>query len=527
MRLRKIISLFFLLAVCIAAAGQETEQCRDFRFRVATEPVFFVSNPAAVALFRGHISMAEVAFRKDNGAYRALDESPDSYKAGAVTESYIGISDRVSFHGKLSWSYFAGQQMGGPVFMDPLFNPVSFLESTESSAGLKNRETYSLLGAVSYRFSDRWAAGFSLDYVSADQNKVKDPRFSNILMDMDIKAGVSFRPSDKLMLGLSLLYRSSIEQLRGGIYGTSDKQYFIYADKGGFFGTLVELTGDYNYISMSTLRPMKNDFFGLGLQVAGGSFSNELEVLYRQGYWGSRSSSTATFFEFSGIDASYRGRFVKKAGDGLHKVSLDLDYEFLRNYENLFNYVTPSGQDTRVEYFGQNPVLDRYRASAGLSYVWFKGLEGYLPRFSAGASLNAGAIARKTLLYPFYRNSDTETMDARLFADKSFFGGRSVFTLGLNGVFRTGFGTPRDDGSYDPAAASGYLSFDNYLDSQFEYDTANAAGAGAALTYTYLLSPRFVPYIRLSDDFSALLQAPQHLGGRFRNVALITLGCSF
>ncbi len=527
MKLRSLTVSFCILAAGFAAAAQEQEPCRDFYFRVGSDPMFMVSNPAAISAFKGHISMAELSFRKDDGAFLSLEDSPDSYRAAAHTESYISISDRISFRGRLSWSYFSGDKMGGPVLMEPIYNPVSFLESNTLTLGRKNKETYSLLGAASYRFSDKWSAGISLDYVSADQTKIKDPRFSNVWMDMNLKAGVSFRPSDSLMLGLTLLYRNTIEQVRSGIYGTTDKQYFIYADKGGFLGTIAELTGDYNYISLTNPRPMQNDFFGLGLQFAGCGIVNELDVLYRKGTWGGKASSTAIFFEFSGLEASYRGKFVKRRGDALHKLSLDIDYELLGNNENVFSYVTPVGQNTRVEYSGQNHISDRHLASAGLSYVFSKGMERYMPDFTAGASLSGSMLASSAVLYPFTRNSDTESFKAEVFADKSFYSGRSVFTISFSGSFRTGFGTPKEDATLVPGASSGYISFDDYLYRQFEYDTASAAGARAGFRYSYVVSARLIPYIELSDSFSAMLQAPQYLGGRFRNTALITLGCNF
>lgn len=525
MKLRSLTVFMFFLTACLSAAGQV--QNGDFRFKVDTDPVFFVSNPAALSAFRGHISVAEAAFSKENGGLIALHQSPDSYTAGASTESYVSISDRLSFHGKLRWSYFSGQQMGGPVFIDPDFNPVSFLESSTANLGRKNHETYALTGAMAYRFSDKWSAGLSLDYESADQTKVKDPRFSSILMDMKVKAGLSFRPSERLMLGLALLYRSNIEQLRGGIYGTTEKQYFIYADKGGYYGTMAELTGEYNYVPLNNFRPMNNSFAGFGLQIAGKSFSSELELMYRSGFWGTKSSSKPIFFEFSGIVASYKGRFLKRHGDGMHRLALDLDYEMLGNNENIFSYVTPPGQDTRVEYSGSNHILDRHRASAELSYVWYSDLDGYLPRFRAGATVSGKMVSRSTVLYPFTRKSDTESLLAELFADKSIFAGRSVFTVSLSGAFRTGFGTPKEDAVLVPGASSGYISFDDYLYRQFEYDTASALSAGAGFRYSYVVSARLVPYIKVSDNFSAMLHSPEYLSGGTRNVALITLGCSF
>ena len=161
MRLRNILASICFLAVALQAHGQEAERSRDFRFRTGTDPVFFLSHPAALAAFQGHISIAEIELRKDNGALCGLSESPDGFKGGAVTESYISVSDRISFHGKLGWSYFSGDRMGSQILMDPGFNPVNYLESTSATVGRRNKETYSLLGALSYKFSDRWAAGCS------------------------------------------------------------------------------------------------------------------------------------------------------------------------------------------------------------------------------------------------------------------------------------------------------------------------------------------------------------------------------
>ena len=528
MRLRHLPVTLCLLALPFAVWGQEAAVCRDFRFSTGTDPFLSLSNPAAISAFSGHISMAEVDFRKDNGGLISLTESPDSYRAGASTESYISISDKISFHGRLKWSYFSGRNMGAQVLMDPDYNPVNFLESDEATVGGKNREEYSLLGAMSYKLGDRWALGAEVDYTSADQTKIKDPRFSNVWMDLSLKAGFSFRPGDRQLFGAALLYRSTMETIRGGIYGTTDKQYFIYNDKGGYFGTMSELAGDLNYVpGTSENRPMKNDFFGLSLQAMSGAWSNDLEVLYRQGYYGKKASSSATYFEFSGVRAAYKGAFQARSGADIHKASLKLDYELLGNDENIFSYVTPPGQNTRVEYSGQNHILDRHTASAAISYVFHKDADGYLPAFSAGATISGRGRFQTTVLYPFYRNANCVTLDAEAFADRNIRKGASVFSLGAKLAFRDGWGNPKDDGSYASTSSSNLKSFDNYLFRQFEYDTALAAGAGLSFAYTRIISDKVAPYVKLSDSFSMLLAEPQYLGGRIRNVALITLGCNF
>ena len=44
-------------------------------------------------------------------------------------------------------------------------------------------------------------------------NKIKDPRFSNVWMDLDLNAGVRYVLSDFLTLGASLKWRNTLEQL--------------------------------------------------------------------------------------------------------------------------------------------------------------------------------------------------------------------------------------------------------------------------------------------------------------------------
>ncbi len=531
MRFRFIFASLCFLALYLTAGGQEAPECRDFRFAVDTNPFLTLSNPAAISAYGSHISMAGLDFRKDNGGLISLTESADSYKAGACTESYFCVSDKIAFHGRLSWSYFSGTGMGAQVLMDPLFNPVNFLEGDETTVGAKSREDYALLGAMSCKLNDRWALGCEIDYSSADQTKFKDPRFSNVWMDMNMKAGASFRPDQSTLLGAALIYRSTMEQIRGGIYGTTDKQYFIMADKGSFLGTVAGLSGDMDYVPMTEFRPMKNDFFGLSLQALTGAWTNEAEVLYRMGYYGKKASDSATYFEFSGIRAGYSCRFQTRSGEDIHRASLKLDYELLGNLENLFSIVSVPGQNTTINYYGQSQISKRHLASATLSYVWHKGAGGYLPKLSVGAELSGRGHLQSTVLYPFYRNSNCIGMTAHAFADRNIRKGASVFSFGGRLDFRYGLGKPKEDGVYDlpygTISGTTLRSFDNYLFRQFEYDTAPAAGAGLSFAYTRIISGKAAACVKVSDSFSMLINEPQYLSGRFRNVASVTLGLSF
>lgn len=527
MRLRTLIVCFCFLAAPVAVCGQEAGAYHDFYFVKETSPYLQLSNPAAVSTFTGHVSMAELAFRKDNGGLISLEESPDSYKGGAETESYISISDKISFHGKISWSYFSGRDMGGQILMDPSYNPVNFLESDETTIGRKNREEYVLVGDMAYKLSDSWALGCGVEYVSADQTKVKDPRFNSVWMDLGVRAGFTFRPSENSLFGMALVYRNTLEQLRGGIYGTTDKQYFVLTDKGGFYGTLDELAGDYNKIPTTETRPMSNSFYGAAFQLVSGSLSNELEVLWRDGYYGKQASASATFFKYSGVRAVYRGKLFARTGADLHRASWGLNYELLGNDENLFRFVTPTGENTYVDYTGKNHIMDRHQFAASLGYTWDKGVEEYMPSFTAGVSASGRGYMLSTVLYPFYRNASCVTVSADAFVRKNVKAWKGYFSLQADASFRTGFGNPRDDGAYASTSSTSIKSFDGYLNRQFEYDTAPAAGAALALIYTHRFTDKLAPYVKLSDTFTSLLAAPEYLSGRFRNIATITIGCNF
>ena len=524
-RILTLISLFLVSAFAAEAGEREV---RDFRFVKDTTPSLSLSNPAALSLWTGKLSMVGLEGTKGNGALVPLEGSKDDFNVRAETESYLRMSDRLSCHGKLSWSGFQGKEMGGPVLMDPDIHPVNFLESDETTVGVKNRELYGLTGDLSLSLSEKWSVGLGLTYESGDQTKVKDPRFSNIRMDMNWALGLAFCPSEDLLLGLSLLYRNLLEQFRGGIYGTTDRQYFVFTDKGGFLGSTAELTGDYNYVSVSNLRPMDNRYYGVSLQaLVSQRFSNELSVRYRDGYYGKKATSSPVFFEYSGIEAAYEGVCLLPVGRSLHRVALSLGFSLLGNEENVLRYVTPTGGNTQVEYTGQNHILDRTDLDAALDYRWYRDTEGTRPGSTLG--LRGAFVSRRqtTTLYPFYRNHSFTQVSLELFGQKCWTRGANAFVLDLAATGLAGFGTDKEDGSYAASTSSGLKSFDSYLGRYFEYKTAPRAGASAGFTFARRFKGGFEPYLKLSNSFLTLLSEPQYLGGRTRNVATLSIGCNF
>ena len=520
MTLRRFLIVALILAAASTAAGQDKV---DFYQYTASNPYLGLSNAAFLNTFQGRIGTIKTEFRKHDGELISLTESPDSWLAGALTESYFRTGDKLSFYGKMHWQYFQGKDMGGQILMDPEYNPVNFLEGSQENKGIKKRETYNLVGELSYKLGKRFAAGIQLNYTSADQTKVKDPRFSNIWMDIDANAGISFRFAKKSIVGVSFLYRNTLEQVRGGKYGATDKQYYIQSDKGGFYGTVTELSGDYNHISDQNSRPMENRFKGIAAQlVISDIFSSQFWARERSGYYGRKSSSTATFFEFTGAEMGYDGKLLVPFGESLHVLDLSARMESLTNNENKFKYVTPSGQNTQVNYTGQDKILSRSAIYASLAYTWYYG-----SAFAAGISSDARMRNGKTTLYPFWRKYNDSYAQADLWGRFGFPVGPCTLTFETHVNAGGGAGLPKKDGSEFEASSKTIRSFDDYLYRQFEYNTAKRAGASLSVKCSLPVRGGITPYISLYDSYTSLLEAPQYLDGRGRNIAAASIGCNF
>ena len=513
---------------CLAANAAGQDALRDYRFIWNTNPYIQLSNPAAVSLWEGKLSVAQATFSKADGELRDIHESPDSWEVTAGTESYCRITDLIAFHGLLEWTDFAGKQMGGPIMIDPGYNPVGFFESTEETLGKKKRELYTICGEIALSPSERWGLGLGINYQAGDQTKVKDPRFSNIWMDIDIDAGVTFQASRALTLGLSLGWRNTMEQVKGHIYGLTDRQYYIYTDKGGFFGTMAELAGDYNYIPDSTPRPMVNDWYSASLQaVIGRIFSSDLSLAMRRGYYGKKSSTTATFFEYDGIKAGYDGLLLIPAGLNLHRTAISLGYETLGNDENAFRYTTPAGGNTVVEYTGKEHIFDRKILSAALDHRFYINTQGVRPAHMIGLKAGWESMSQSTILFPYWRKQSISQIVAELSCQENLFFGKNILTIDAAAFTRFGYGTKKEDGTYASSSSTNLRSFDNYLDKHYEYETTRRAGGSLALTFTRQIGESFAPWVKIADNYTTLLAAPEFLAGKTRNIITVAIGCTF
>lgn len=519
-----------ILILCLAANAAGQGRVLDFAQVTGSNPLLSYRNASLMAsLGEANFSEATISFAKENGDIIPLEGSPDSWNIDVLTQSFRRVSDRLVFSGKLGYSFFRGNEMGGQVLINPQESAISFLEENTSTLGVKQREVYSLSGALSYSFSRRLSAGVKIDYTAADQTKFRDPRFLNKLMDLKVSPGVTFWKSSGFTLGGNLLWRHSIEQLDAGTFGTKDRQFFVLVNQGGFMGSRELFDGDVGYVSLSNTRPLADNGYGLALQVATGRstrFFAQLKGLWRDGYYGSRTSTSVVFCEFSGPEAGLETSLIIPRGNDIHKFDLNGGAKILFNYTNSYSYKTETGMTSVVVYNGQNKTMSRSRYAAHLGYALKKNVTGYRPDWEFKASADALMQQRSTVLYPDFRDDSFMNLALALSAERNIERETSCISLGAAIFGFAGTGNPKTDGSYS-TGASKVRSFDDWLFRQFEYDTAMRAGGELSFTWTWLRPRRLAPYLKISDRFTSLLQAPRYLDGRFRNTAQVTLGCNF
>ena len=506
---------------------------RDFEYIRSATPWLSSDNAAGLGTLPvKKIANVEVLFEKHNGGLTEIQDSDNSIEAGAATEAFVNITDKFSLHGRLSYSYFSGKNMGGAIFMDPSYNPLNLYESVDTTVGVKNRELYNLMGGFSYSFNPKWSIGAEIDYQAGDQSKRKDPRFINVWMDLGVSAGFRYAPTENFSFGISAIYRRTLENINSKRYGADHNNYYNFIDYGGFYGTRELFTGRDGYVAEGDYRPMFNSFYGGTIQIEGGKNSkifNEIKFLRRNGYYGKRSSSTVTFTEHVGNIIEYNAILTTFADKDLHRVELDFYYQGLKNNKNTYRFNTSPGGTSEVEYIG-NPmnVLDQIDLAGELSYKGFINTEDYRPVWEYGICAEGAWRKQKVTVYPFVRENNVAHIDTRIFGTRNILDkSRNMFTIGIEGLFSMGFGNPKEDSVQASTTSDPPRSMDLYLNRDFEYKTAMQAGGCLRVRYTRFFGEKIAFYVEAKDSYTTLLKKPEFLKGNYRNILETKIGITF
>lgn len=539
----RILSLLGAFVLSALPAWSQTEEWKDEYSRFTDwSPWIQSSNPAGIVLTPlSRISTVRAGIEKQNGGLIDLHESRDSFRPSLDAVSYMKVSDRITFYGRMNYSYFKGKDMGGQILMDPYYNPVNFLENVDTTTGTKTLEEYTLEGAMAYSLSDRLTLAGRISYQSADYAKRKDPRSLNQWMDLEASVGARYSFGERASAGLSLNYTKTIETVTEKLFGTLDRQYYYLVDYGGSFGKVEIIDGDNGYLSVSSERPMFNQFFGARAQaefsVGGVNAFIDLGAAYRSGYFGKKASGSVRFCDFDGMRYNLDARVSFRTGTVLNRIDGGLNVMTSLNKENSYRVSTNPGENPEIQYFGSQEVGDKTVSNAYARYsvegepVRGKGM--FSPAsWAASVEYRYFGLEQTATSYPFYRKQRLarNTLGANVIKNLRLKDDILSLSLGGNYSF-AGDDLMNEDGQY--ASASGTpRSNDTYLNRNYEYFHASSAGGSASVRYTMVRASKaagrhYSVFIDLSDSFTHLTRKAEYLTGNYRNTIIFTIGCNF
>lgn len=538
-RILSFIGLFILSAL---PAWSQTEEWKDeySRFTDLT-PWVRSSNPAGTATLPvDKTSTVRTSLEKKNGGLMDLHESRDCFRPSLDAASYMRISDRITFYGRMNYSYFKGKDMGGQILMDPYYNPINFLESVDTTTGTKTLEEYTLEGAMAYSLNDRLTLAGKVSYQSADYAKRKDPRSYNQWMDLDASVGARYSLADgKTAFGVSLNYVKTIETVAEKLFGTIDRQYYCFVDYGGSFGKVEVIDGDNGYLSVSNERPMFNQFFGgsaqVGFKVGGVDAFLDLGAAYRKGYFGKKASGSVRFCDFDGMRYNLNARISFKTGKLLNRIDGSWNMMTSLNKENSYRVSTNPGQSSEIQYFGSQEVGDKTVGRIKARYSIERQADGHKGAFSPVPwALSVGyerfGVNQTATSYPFYRKQRIARNTVNLTGVKNFPIGNNFLSITLEGDYSfAGDDLKNEDGQYSSATGNPRTN-DTYLNRNFEYFHASSAGGTASVRFTLVKETgrrHYSVFMDLADSYHRLTSDPEYLTGNYRNTIIFTIGCNF
>lgn len=531
----------FILSA-LPAWSQTGEEWKDEYSRFSdSSPWIRSSNPAGISSpLTGRLSTVRAWFEKKNGGLIDLHESPNCLKPGLEAASYMKVSDRITFYGRVDYSYFKGKDMGGPILLDPYYNPINFVENSDTTTGSKTLEKYTLEGAMAYSLTNRLTLAGKVSYQSADYAKRKDPRAYNQWMDLDASLGAKYSlPRGKAAFGVSLRYTKTIETVLEKLFGTIDRQYYYLIDYGASFGKVEVVEGDNGFVSVSYERPMFNQFFGgsaqAGFKVGGVDAFLDLGAAYRKGYFGKKASGSVRFCDFDGMRYNLNARISFKTGNLLNRIDGSWNMMTSLNKENSYRVSTQPGQNPEIQYFGSQEVGDKTVGSINARYTIERQADGsagiFIPSpWTVSVGFGRFFLDLTATSYPFYRKQRLAQNTVNAVAVKNF-KMRSDFlslTLGADYSF-AGDNLKNEDGQYSSATGNP-RSNETYLNRNFEYFDASSVGGEASVRYTLVRKTqkrRYSVFMDLTDSYRRLTSDPEYLTGNYRNTIIFTIGCNF
>ena len=266
------------------------------------------------------------------GKFHSVDEGKTEYQMGAGAQAAYRLNRQTVLAGGVSYIHGEKRNAAGSVWFRPQEAPFNITETSDSTRGNKNSDTYNIWGALSYNVSNAFTLGVGADFTAANYAKQKDPRQKDNYLDFTISPGFMWRLGGGFALGLNYTYRRTMENMTFRLAGRQDKVYEYLIDRGAYFGR-TETTDETGYTDDSFEKPLLDESHGAGLQLeidfGRATWLNQLDYYHRHGHYGEESQAQIHFSRHSGDGFNYDSwlEFHGRQKDMIHGLQLHVDYE--------------------------------------------------------------------------------------------------------------------------------------------------------------------------------------------------------
>ncbi len=491
-------------------------------------------NPAGLTtLSAPSISQLDLSFTRDHGGLVDYYQSNDSFELSGGVESLYRYSDRVVLSGEVGYSYFTGKNASGSSLFDPYFNPFDITEFNSDNSGNIAQEKYYISGGVGWAATDRLSLGMDFSLLGGNYAKMKDLRHTNILSDLDLQLGVSYRLGD-FTLGLSYQLEHHIESISFSRYYETNyiasmlRSYGLFWGRSDSFSSSVATT----FISTSKL-PIVNFSNILGAQLSydlSPSTQVLIEGIYsmRDGEVGVDETDRPIFNTFDITTSTLNLKLVSSYSDIRHIASANLSSQSSTTMENNYRFLVDEGGGSYVSYLSPKQVSAISATYAEFDYRLQLAIRDSIALYEFSLYGDFMQQSRSATIYPYNRTDNSSFYSLGINAKHNIVSGRGVLSPEVAVEYFSGLGAGYDDVILATGSTNNPTrTADEFMLKQMEYQQSQQVAASLAVGYMYRYSETLKLGASLGYSYRFALEAIEHLSSDYRHSINLTLAVIF
>lgn len=528
-----IFLLFF--QICLIQIGKA--QLNDIipaDFSFVKNSQIWINSENATGLhhfLHAHASTANISYNLSKGNFIDYYQSNNSRNWKVETESFNRLNEKIVFYGLINYQNFSGQNMGGSAFINPYETPFNFVEYADTNKGEKNKESYCLIGGLSYALTNKLFVSGKIDYNAANYAKQKDLRHKNKLLDLSLSLGLSYI-FKKLELGLNYFYHRNIEEITFRTFGNTDLQYMMLIDYGNFYGEteLYDRLGN-GFIHGTGLKPLFTEIQGGAFQFSillgkHWKWLNEIKLRNGDGYFGKEGTHSVLYTVHDVKEWNYQTILQKSTDKSLQNIKISGGNKKLNNYRNVINYVSIPGEIEDVMEIVKTRRLQRSYWHASLSYDGYFAIKQLQPKWHMNSQIKYYTNSQKTHLFPFYREQDINYYQIDASIERNITKNKKHWWLRLGSGYGEGFGTKNNDYQSGSTSSEAPRTTELNLNRTYEYNTLPRLYGYAQIKYGISSYASSLIYIALNYTYTKGFNSNYLKSAEFHEIK-IKLGLEF